>query len=613
MIDSQDLHSLSENLDAVRDCSNEDIVISSRILDPLLRIEKSDEKLQMRLYGVVNTRGERRILPSLSLKHNWVADGQTIRPLPGDIPAVIDSLFADYKVNLLSFPDVLALMRLPHDQIAIEADDKVFRPANADAKDLGDKLIIEGLDATLYPYQASGIKLMNKVIRTTGGLLLADEMGLGKTLQIIGLLLLNLPDEDSPALIVCPTSLISNWQRELAKFAPGLSCLIHRGPQRAGVPSGLTRAKVIITTYDTVVNDISIFQRVNWEWVICDEAQALKNPQSERRIILASLPRKFTIPLTGTPVENTLLDMFSLLDFAIPGLLGCEDHFREMFADDGNAATELNRLVAPVVLRRRVPDVADDLPDRIDTDIPIPLGNQLAQKYNEVRRQALENYPVAGALVATGQLQLFCAHPWIQGSGHEVEDAASGPSLDRSVSGIMTPKVHRTTEILKESFRSGRKVLIFSLFNSMGDILMEALDLKEQVYWNTINGSTPQELRQHIVDEFEDVKGNACLILNPRAAGAGLNITGANVVIHYTQVWNPAIEAQASARAHRRGQTSTVFVYRLFYERTVEEVMLGRSQWKSDLGDEAVPVFMNENDHFGRALAINPDEIKQNG
>ncbi|MDG1156593.1 MAG: DEAD/DEAH box helicase [Litorivicinaceae bacterium] len=609
MMDSQDLRSLPENLDAVRDCSNEDIVISSRILNPLLRIEKSNGELLARLYGVVNVRGERRILPALSLNHNWVADDKTIRPLPSDIPSVIDGLFAGYKVNALGFPDVLALMRLPQDEIAIEVDDEVLRPANADAKDLGDNLVIEGLDATLYPYQASGIKLMDKVIRTTGGLLLADEMGLGKTLQIIGLMLLNLPDEASPALIVCPTSLITNWQRELAKFAPGLSFLIHRGPQRAGVPSGLTRAQVMITTYDTVVNDISIFQRVNWGWVICDEAQALKNPLSERRITLASLPRRFTIPVTGTPVENTLLDMFSLLDFAIPGLLGSEDYFREMFADDNDAATELNRLVAPVVLRRRVHDVADDLPDRIDSDIPIPLGNELALKYNEVRRQALENYPVAGGLVATGQLQLFCAHPWIQGSGHEVEDAANGSSLDRSGSGIMTPKVHRTTEILKESFRSGRKVLIFSLFNSMGDILMEALDYKEKIYWNSINGSTPQELRQNIVDEFEGFEGNACLILNPRAAGAGLNITGANVVIHYTQVWNPAIEAQASARAHRRGQTDKVFVYRLFYERTVEEVMLDRSQWKSELGDEAVPVFIEENDCFGRALAINPEQI----
>ena len=613
MTDSQDLWSLPESLDGVRERLPKGTVISNRIIEPLLRIEKHAGELSVKLYAVMNVKAERRLLPAISLKHNWVADNKVIRPLPGDIPAVIKSLLADFKANLLSFPDVLALMRSPQDEIAVEVDNEVLRPAIADAEKLGVELFIEGLDASLYPYQASGIKLMHKVVKTTGGLLLADEMGLGKTLQIIGLLLLNLPNEDSPALIVCPTSLIANWQRELKKFAPGLSCLIHRGPQRTGVPTGLTRAQVLITTYDTVVNDISIFRRVDWSWVICDEAQAIKNPLSDRRVMLASLKRRFTIPVTGTPVENTLLDMFSLLDFAIPGLLGTEAQFLELFPNDEYAAAELNRLVGPVVLRRRVHDVASDLPDRIDTDVAIPLGYELSQKYNKVRRQALENYPIAGGLVATGQLQLFCAHPWIQGSGHEVEDAANRFSLNRSETSIMTPKVHRTIEILKESFSSGRKVLVFSLFNPIGDILREALDFEERVYWNKINGTTPQESRQNIVDEFEGVDGNACLVLNPRAAGAGLNITGANVVIHYTQVWNPAIEAQASARAYRRGQTNKVFVYRLFYERTVEEVMLERSQWKSDLGDEAVPVFMNENEHFGRALAIDPEGIYPDG
>ncbi|SDI81163.1 Helicase conserved C-terminal domain-containing protein [Lutimaribacter saemankumensis] len=447
---------------------------------------------------------------------------------------------------------------------------------------------------------------MNRTISHTGGILLADEMGLGKTIQIIALLMLQKPSKQHPALIICPTSLIANWRSEIFRFAPTLSILIHRGPKRAGVSSGLKRAQVVLSTYDTVVNDVSIFEGVEWSWLICDEAQALKNPDSGRRKSIAKLPRQRTIPMTGTPIETSLLDLWSLVDLAIPGLLRDRDAFEKEFPNTEESARELAGLTDPIVLRREVKDVASDLPDRIDIDIPIELGARLAALYDAVLDDTLAKYPTAGALVATGQLQLFCAHPWLQGEGGNADDEETTlvrlPEVD-----LWTPKIERTIAILKDAFAAGKKVLIFAIFNRCGEIIREAADRQvPSAYWGAINGSTPPSERQKIVDEFSEYEGPGCLVMNPKAAGAGLNITAATIVIHYTLSWNPALEKQASARAHRRGQKEPVYVYRLFYEDTVERVMLDRSEWRTAIGNEAVPVSTRDEEDLKKALLIRP-------
>ena len=213
---------------------------------------------------------------------------------------------------LLSFADVLAIARIDQDLIRIELAAEVLTPARDAAVGISEASKIPGLRAELYPYQADGVAWMHQTLKHTGGLILADEMGLGKTIQIISLLLLTRPTNDAPALIVCPTSLISNWKREIFRFAPDLSVMVHRGARRAGIVRNLQVAQVVITTYDTAVNDISIFSAMEWGWVICDEAQAIKNPRSARRQALATIPRVRTIPMTGPPVENSLLDLWSV-------------------------------------------------------------------------------------------------------------------------------------------------------------------------------------------------------------------------------------------------------------------------------------------------------------
>lgn len=311
--------------------------------------------------------------------------------------------------------------------------------------------------------------------------------------------------------------------------------------------------------------------------------------------------------MTGTPVENSLLDLWSLTDFCIPGLLGSRHDFEANYPDSIESAQALAVVTDPIVLKRKVADVASDLPERIDIDVPLELDSDLAEHYRSVRRATMAKYPTAGALVATLQLQLVCAHPWLRNSDQDTDPLAENANLVRVPAyPLITPKMERLLAILGEAFLNQQKVIVFALFNRIGELVREAMPASSLIHWDAINGSTPQEERQLIVDRFTAHEGPACLVLNPKAAGTGLNITAATIVVHFTPVWNPAIEAQASARAHRRGQIKPVTVFRLFYKDTVEEVMIDRSLWKTELANESVPVSTRDAGDFRRALEIEP-------
>ncbi|MBE9640073.1 DEAD/DEAH box helicase [Salipiger mangrovisoli] len=580
--------------------------VSQRVLDPALRISNGPVRLAARLGGIRTLRGVQSFIEAPSARHAWVLDGNTIRPLPQDAPDLVAEVLEGADPQDVPFALGIRLTQEPNELIAVDADEEVLRSGTIAADDLGSEMSIAGLNAKLFPYQARGVQWMWQTAKRTGGLILADEMGLGKTLQIIALLMMDPPPHTAPALIICPTSLIANWVREIRRFAPSLTILVHRGAYRAGIFRDLQVASVVITTYDTMVNDIAVLSSLEWSWVISDEAQAVKNPESSRRQALATIPRRCAIPMTGTPVENTLLDLWSLIDLAVPGMLGQQGVFKVEYPDTVEAAQSLARLTDPVILKRRVADVAGDLPERIDVDLPVLLDEDLARQYELVRQTTLEKYPVAGALVATMQLQLFCAHPWLQ-SRDDVQDYDNADLVASDAAPLITPKMERSIALLREAFINRRKVIVFASFNRIGDLLEQAGRDLPAAWWGAINGSTAQEDRQAIVDNFSSFDGPACLVLNPRAAGAGLNITAATIVIHFTPLWNPALEAQASARAHRRGQTEPVTIYRLFYEDTVEQVMIERSTWKSELANETVPVAIRDTEDIARALQMAPN------
>lgn len=604
-----DVPSLPISFEALRSCPPEGFTLSERVIDPVIIIDRVGQSIVARLAGVRSLRGGRSVHRAPSNRHAWVVDGSIIRPLPRDVANLFVELLRGAVPDNLTYSEAIRLIRDTGAVIAAEPEEAFLRAGRVVAEDLESDIAIPGLTATLFPYQARGVRWMWETTKNTGGIILADEMGLGKTLQIIALLLMDPPKPNVPALIVCPTSLIANWVREFERFAAGITLMVHRGPNRAGVYRELQKASVVITTYDTMVNDISIFSSFEWSWVICDEAQAIKNPDSNRRRAIATIPRRRTIPMTGTPVENSLLDLWSLADFAIPGLLGSRCEFEAAYPDSIESAQSVGRYTDPVILKRRVADVASDLPERIDIDLPLELDDQLAEHYLMVRETTLAKYPVAGALVATLQLQLVCAHPWLRRDEESDADGEEARVARTNEYPLMTPKMERAVALLQEAFFNGRKVIIFALFNRIGDLLKEAFSGFPDAFWGGINGSTPQEERQAIIDDFTGYDGPGCLVLNPKAAGAGLNITAATVVIHFTPVWNPALEAQASARAHRRGQTQPVTVYRLFYKDTVEEVMIDRSLWKSELANESVPVSSRDAADLKRALEIAPEKI----
>lgn len=432
------------------------------------------------------------------------------------------------------------------------------------------------VNAVLYPYQLDGWRWCRFIVAEGLGGIFADEMGLGKTLQIIGAIAdpLNRPDE--PVLIIAPGSLLENWTREFKKFTPHLRTLKHHGPNRTGRPNDLRNFDVVITSYDTVVRDNSLFMMIKWSMLVCDEAQYIRNADSLRARSVKKLRRVSAFAVTGTPVENRLTDLWSIADFVLPGYLGTAAEFQKRFEDSLDGALSLERFASPIMLRRRVSDVAKDLPARIDIPQVVELNDEDAKAYEAIREQILADFGASATLVALTKLRMFCTHPWLVS-----DESGKGDPADFT-------KYARLVDILEEIFQSGQKAILFTTYTAMTDILVSDIARRFAVFTGYIDGRVAIDERQPVIDRFSGQPGPALLVLNPRAGGAGLNITAANHVIHYTLEWNPALEDQASARAYRRGQTLPVTVHRLFCGDTVEEVVDDRLSRKRSLSEAAV-------------------------
>ena len=332
----------------------------------------------------------------------------------------------------------------------------------------------------------------------------------------------------------------------------------------------------MITSYDTVVRDNSLFMMIKWSMLVCDEAQYIRNGDSLRAKSVKKLPRTSAFAVTGTPVENRLTDLWSITDFVLPGYLGTVGEFQKKFEDSLDGALSLERFASPIMLRRRVSEVAKDLPARIDIPQVIELSDEDAKAYDAMREQILADYGASATLVALTKLRMFCTHPWLVS-----DDACTGDPAEFT-------KYARLVDILEEIFQSGEKAILFTAYTAMTDILVSDIASRFSVFTGYIDGRVAIDERQPVIDRFSAEPGPALLVLNPRAGGAGLNITAANHVIHYTLEWNPALEDQASARAYRRGQTLPVTVHRLFCGDTVEEVVDDRLSRKRSLSEAAV-------------------------
>ncbi len=475
---------------------------------------------------------------------------------------------------------------------------------NVDSKTIAQMLEISGdapigLNASLYDYQKTGYLWMKSMISICHGCILGDEMGLGKTLQIIALFQSLSNQGKKPFLVIAPVSLLENWKRECAKFAPGLHVLVHHGAHRTGLANVLLGADVVVISYSTAVSDMSLLKMIKWECVVLDEAQNIKNPYSARAKASKVIPRNAGIAVTGTPFENHITDIWSLVDFSIPGLLGALNSFENSISDDIQGAKKLEPILSPVMIRRLVKDVANDLPEKVVIPQAITMSEQEWSDYEKYRKEAKQNAE-NGATISIALLQklrMFCTHKSVCTKESYIDPYSS------------SVKYQRFCEIVEEIISRNEKVIVFTSYLEMFDIFVKDIPQRYNIGIDTINGDTPVEKRQSIVDWFNNVSGSVMLVLNPKAAGTGLNITGANHVIHYNLEWNPALEDQASARAYRRGQKKTVFVYRLYYSGTVEQVVNERIERKRQIASSAVVGTDGTSDQedIMRALELAPE------
>ena len=454
----------------------------------------------------------------------------------------------------------------------------------------------KGFNGKLFPYQESGVKWLSFMSDGKCGCILADSMGLGKTLQII----LTLGHQKEKArsftsLIIAPLSILENWKREINKFYPSLKCHINYGDTNLTYYKELLDYDVIITSYTSVQTNLSTYEMINWNTIVLDEAQNIKNPDAKRTKTIKELNKEVGIAVTGTPFENHITDIWSITDFVLPGYLGSLKEFNTAFEDDINSAKKLESLISPIMLRRKVEDVAKDLPNRVDIPQPLIMSVEEA-KYYDAELKSFDELKTM-KLEKIQKLRMFCTHPSVYDDSYLGVDPT-----------VISQKYKRCCEILEEIVANNEKAIIFTSFNEMINLLVNDIHNRFDIPTDFINGSIEAEDRQNIIDKFGTINGAAVMVLNPKTAGAGLNITTANHVIHYNLEWNPAIEDQASARAYRRGQEKTVFVHRLFYLNTIEEVINERIERKRSLSDTAI--IGNEGEinskDLARALTLSP-------
>ena len=420
---------------------------------------------------------------------------------------------------------------------------------------------------------------MSRLAHLGAGACLADDMGLGKTLQCLAVLLNR--GKSGPALVVAPTSVAANWVSEIARFAPSLRPILFSDADRETVVESLGKRDLLICSYGLLANEAPKLQSRRWQTLVLDEAQAIKNAETKRSEAAMGLEADFRIVLTGTPMENHLGELWNLFQFINPGLLGSSESFQERFAipierdHRRDVQRQLKQLIAPFILRRTKSQVLDELPPRTEITVPIELGENEAAMYEAIRQKALQNLEDSDddrpmhikILAELMRLRRFCCHP----------------DLVDPNAGLEAAKLERFTETVTDLIAGGHKVLVFSQFVGHLQLLRERLD-ERKISYQYLDGSTPAKKRKTSVDAFQDGEGDVFLI-SLKAGGVGLNLTSADYVIHMDPWWNPAVEDQASDRAHRMGQQRPVTVYRFITTGTIEERILKLHESKRDLAD----------------------------
>ena len=457
--------------------------------------------------------------------------------------------------------------------------------------------IPEDLNATLRDYQLTGFKWLKTLSHYEFGGILADEMGLGKTLQTIAFLL---SEKGKKSIIVTPTSLIYNWRSEFKKFAPNMKVKIIHGnrEERIFTKEEVKEFDVLITTYGTLRNDYDLYNDINFDFCIIDEAQNIKNPLSQSSEVVKELNAKVKFALTGTPIENNLLELWSLFDYILPGYLYSKKKFQDKFMKRDKGIKELKKLIRPFILRRLKNDVMSELPDKIEKRFLIEMTKEQKKVYKSYvddikikmkeRDFTKDKITIFSYLTKLRQLTL---DPAILVEGYK---GGSG-------------KIDVTVELIEEFIKDNHKILLFSQFTSVLDSMKKILEA-EGIEYFYLDGSTKASERVQLVNEFNNSDNIKLFLISLKAGGTGLNLTSADVVIHFDPWWNPAIEDQATDRAHRFGQKNVVEVIKLIAKGSIEEKIIKLQESKKEIINE----IMSGNYTNGSFLSsLSEEEIKE--
>ena len=432
--------------------------------------------------------------------------------------------------------------------------------------------IPKDLHATLRDYQVDSLNWFETLDYLGFGGILADEMGLGKTIQTIAFLL---NKKDKKTLIVTPTSLIHNWKSEFEKFAPSLSVGISHGlkKDRLGIIKNINDFNVILTTYGSLRNDIEEYEKLEFDYCIIDEAQNIKNPLASSTDAVKAIKASNKFALTGTPIENNLMELWSIFDFIMPGYLYSLTKFNAIFIKDVSQVENLKRMIKPFILRRTKEQVIKELPPKIEKEFYVEMGKTQRNTYGiyveEIKRKLEEKKDVKNKITIFSyltKLRQLCLDPSIIVEGYKGKSAKTDTCL----------------EIIKDYIEKDNKILVFSQFTSVLKNIGKKLN-KNKINFYYLDGSTPAKNRITLVDSFNNNEEIKVFLISLKAGGTGLNLTSANTVIHFDPWWNPSVQNQASDRAHRIGQKQVEEVIKLISKGTIEEKIMELQQKKSEL------------------------------
>jgi SNF2 family DNA or RNA helicase len=434
------------------------------------------------------------------------------------------------------------------------------------------------LKAELRDYQEEGYTWLARLAHMGFGACLADDMGLGKTIQALGIILARAPM--GPTLVVAPTSVCMNWIDEAKRFAPTLRTVVFGGNQRESLVKGLEAHDVLICSYGLLHQESDLMGSIEWITIVLDEAQAIKNVMTKRSQAAMGLKGAFKVITTGTPIENHLGEFWTLFNFINPGLLGSYNKFNERYAvpiekyNDRDSRKRLKKLISPFILRRTKAQVLDELPPRTEVTLQVEMSPEESAFYEALRQQAIRKLEEDDAPVYQKHLKILAEIM-------KLRRAACNPRLVMPDTPIPSAKLELFGEVIGELLENRHKALVFSQFVGHLKLIREYLDGK-RIDYRYLDGSTPPKERKREVDAFQAGRGDLFLI-SLKAGGLGLNLTAADYVIHMDPWWNPAVEDQASDRAHRIGQQHPVTVYRLVAQHTIEEKIVKLHQDKRDL------------------------------